>query len=315
MQDLELTKKDFYESFESFFENKSTSLEFANFDLSTRSTLTIMRDLGKDNIKLLETILRSFYQSFLSTTDELRRNVGNIDFYAEEELLDELRGFLTDHLLNNESAIIRELSLKLIILIGNQRGSGEDYLIAYNLITKHGYDFNLDPELSQSKFIESKGQGTKGEEDLLKVSYEGSSLGHILKGEHSSESMFEKDPNDPNAPSIKVKWHEIDFDKPLTLTVDSDFVYVYQPEEGLFKYGHSDSVDTKIGYLYKKNKKMDGKNKYFMYLNGNLYCRTKNSDGKPFMLINRETLKEIVSINLQIRALCLSVLKFCLCCI
>jgi len=260
-QDLEVTKKDFYDSLESYFDGSSTSISFANFDLSTRGTLTIMRDLGKTNPKLLEGILKSLYESFITTKDEVRRCVANLDFYAEEELLNELRNFLIGHIHNkNSSNLVHELCLKLIILIGNQRGSGEDYLITYNLISNHGFDFNLDPELSQCRFVESKGEGTKGGEDQLKVSYEGSSQGHILKGGDC----------------------EIDFNAALTLTADTDFIYLYQKDQGLFKYGHSDSVDTKIGYLYKKNSGMTESSRYFMYLNGNLYSRCKNSDEKPF---------------------------------
>lgn len=66
-QDLEVTKKDFYESLESYFEGQSTSINFANFDLSTRSTLTTMKELGKVNPNILAGTLKSLYEAFITT--------------------------------------------------------------------------------------------------------------------------------------------------------------------------------------------------------------------------------------------------------
>lgn len=272
-QDLEVTKKDFYESLESYFEGNSTTINFANFDLSTRSTLSTMKELGKTNPNILIGTLRSLYEAFITTQCELRRNVNNFDFYAEEELLNELRTFLIKTIKSKSVSVeIQELSLKLILLIGNQRGSGEDYLIVYNLIAQNGFNFNLDPELSQCRYIESKGHGEKGEEEL-KISYEGSLSGNVLKGGDC----------------------DLDFNAAFNITSDSTHIYIYQKDKGLHKFGYSDSVDTKIGRLYKKNSGMSDANRYFMYLNGKLYSRISNSDGKPFSLIDTETLEEITN--------------------
>jgi hypothetical protein len=270
-QDLEVTKKDFYESLESYFEGNSTTVDFANFDLSTRSTLTTMKELGKTNPKILVGTLKSIYESFITTECELRRKVSNFDFYAEEELMNELRSYLIKTIKAKSTPIeIQEICLKLILLLGNQRGSGEDYLIVYNLIAQNGFNFNIDAELSQCRFVESKGQGDKGDEELLKVSYEGSSSGHMLKGGDC----------------------DLDFNAAFNITADSHYIYLYQKDKGLHKFGYSDSVDTKIGRLYKKNSGMSDANRYFMYLNGKLYCRAPNSEEKPFSLVDKDTLEE-----------------------
>lgn len=284
-QDLEVTKKDFYESLESYFEGSTTSIDFSNFDLSTRATLSTMKELGKTNPNILISTLKSLYQSFITTKCELRRKVDNFDFYAGEELMNELRNFLVKTIKTKSSTVeVQELCLKLILLLGNQRGSGEDYLIVYNMIAESGFNFNLDPELSQCKFIESKGHGEKGEEEQLKISYEGSSTGHVLKGGDC----------------------DIDFSASCNITADSTHIYLYQKDKGLHKFGYSDSVDTKIGRLYKKNSGMSDANRYFMYLNGKLYSRASNSDEKPFSLIDTETLEEITDneeFNKKIEAL------------
>ena len=232
----------------------------------------MMREVGKTNPNILVTSLKSLYQSFIISGCERKRKVSDFDFYAEEEMFNEIRSYLIKLLGDkNSTPAIQELCIKLILLIGNLRGSGEDFLVVYNLINEYGFDFNIDPELSQCKFVESKGDDTKAEEDQLKVSYEGSSSGHILSGGDC----------------------DIDFSSPLTLTADSDYIYVYQKDKGLFKFGFKDSVDTKLGYLYQKNSGMSSENRYFMYLNGKLYCRTSNSDGKPFTLVDTETLEEV----------------------
>jgi hypothetical protein len=237
-----------------------------------RFSLSMMKELGKTNPSFLVSSLRSLYQSFITTPCEMKRNVSKFDFYAEEELFNEFRTFMVKLIENkNSTPLIQELCLKLILLIGNSRGSGEDYLIVYNLINQHGFDFNLDDVLSQCKFVETKGKGADGEEETLKVSYEGSSSGHILKGGD----------------------FDLDFGSAITLTTDNEYIYAYQTDKGLFKLGFKNSIDTKLGTLYKKNSGISEAHRYFMFFQGKLYCRTKNSDRKPFVLIDVETLEEI----------------------
>lgn len=184
-QDLEVTKKDFFESLDSYFGKISTSETFFEYETGLRMTFSIMKDLGKTNPKLLYTALRSLYQSFVTTECENRRRVTSFDYYGEEELFNEIRTYLIGLLADkNSTDAIKEICIKLILLIGNIRGSGEDFLIAYNLINKHGFDFNVDAELSQCKFVDSSthslGEGET--DDKLKVSYEGNRSAHILKG-------------------------------------------------------------------------------------------------------------------------------------
>ena len=110
----------------------------------------MMKEIGKTSPNVLMSSLKSLYQSFITSDCEQRRIVSSIDFYAEEELFNEVRTYLIS-LLEDKNAPpkVQEVCLKLILLIGNARGSGEDYLIVYNLIDQHGFDFNLDPEISQ----------------------------------------------------------------------------------------------------------------------------------------------------------------------
>lgn len=284
-QDLEVSKKDFYESLNGLFLDQGTSEEYFNFESGLRFSLSMMKELGKTNPSFLISSLKSLYQSFITTSCEQKRSIENFDFYAQEELFNEVRTFLVKQIESkNSTALIQELCLKLILLIGNSRGSGEDYLIVYNLINTHEFEFNLDAELSQCKYVESKGKDSSGEDDTLKVSYEGSSSSHILKGGDC----------------------DLEFSSPITLTTDQDYIYAFQKDKGLFKLGFKNSVDTKLGYLYKKNSSMSEKHRYFMYFQGKLYCRSKNDDKKPFALVNTETLEEVTEdegFNKMIKAL------------
>ena len=275
-QDLEVTKKDFFESLDSYFGKIGTSNSFFEYETGLRMTFSIMKDLGNTNPKLLYTSLKSLYQSFVTIECENRRNVTSFDYYCEEELFNEIRTYLVSLLSDrNSTDEVKEICIKLILLIGNIRGSGEDFLVAYNLINKHGYDFNIDAELSQCKFVESSSHSlSEGEaDDRLKVSYEGSRSAHILKGGDI----------------------DFDFNTYLNMAFDSHFIYLYDQEKGLFKFGASDSPPSKLGRLICANSNFSGECWYLMFLNGQLLWRYKNSDGKPFALIDTETLEVIMT--------------------
>ena len=137
-QDLEVTKKDFFESLDSYFGKIGTSNSFFEYETGLRMTFSIMKDLGNTNPKLLYTSLKSLYQSFVTIECENRRNVTSFDYYCEEELFNEIRTYLVSLLSDrNSTDEVKEICIKLILLIGNIRGSGEDFLVAYNLINKN----------------------------------------------------------------------------------------------------------------------------------------------------------------------------------
>ena len=78
-------------------------------------------------------------------------------FYVRENVLDEHRDYLAN-LIEDEKTEqkVKELALRLIILIGNLRSSGEDYLVAYNLIVRHQITINLNAELSMNECFQQK---------------------------------------------------------------------------------------------------------------------------------------------------------------
>jgi hypothetical protein len=267
-----VTKKDFYESLESYFEGTNTSESFFAFDSGLRLSLSLLKELSNLSQAILETSLTSIYQTMVRTPCEQLRDVSSFDFYSREELYNECRKYLIELLKDSKASnTVKELSAKIILLIGNIRGSGEDFLIVYNLIRELGLDFNIDTELSQNKFVEIKQEGSKEGEEQLKVSYEGNKSAYILKGGD----------DDP------------DYYNPVNITMDSEYIYLYQSGKGVFKFGQSDMPSTKLGKCYGKNTGMSDEHRYLLYFDGKLYCRYSNSDRKPFTMINPETLQEI----------------------
>ena len=271
-QDMEVTKKDFYESLESYFGQVATSEDLLEFDTNIRFSLNLMKEVGKTNPKMLIASLKSLHQSFVSSPCEVKRDVTRFDYYAEEKLFVDLRSFLIQLIKDpNSVPLVQELCIKLILLIGNIRGSGEDFLIVYNLINEYKFEFNVDVELSQCKFIETSAEGSADAAEELKVSYEGSKFSHILKG---GDLDFE-------------------FSTPTNMVFDKDFIYAFQRGKGLYKLGLSDSVSTKLGSLYWRNTSLSDNSGAFLHLNDKLYYRSSNSDEKPFVLIDKETLEEV----------------------
>ena len=81
-----------------------------------------------------------------------------------EEILNSLRDFLIECAADDsKNKSIRDLSVKIIILIGNLRESGEDLLTAYNLIKDYQMSINVRNELG---LIVENQQTSKETDDL-----------------------------------------------------------------------------------------------------------------------------------------------------
>lgn len=76
--------------------------------------------------------------------------------YSDEETINNQRDFLAD-IARDESIkqSTRELSVKLILLLGNARASGEDYLVAYNIIKECQLNTSIRNELSISALLDN----------------------------------------------------------------------------------------------------------------------------------------------------------------
>jgi hypothetical protein len=67
--------------------------------------------------------------------------------------------------------IIKELAIKIILLFGCLRGSGEDYLVAFNLLHSFPVKINISNELSRNHLSDSS--DTQENKDTLGIKQEG----------------------------------------------------------------------------------------------------------------------------------------------
>ena len=107
-----------------------------------------MRAVAPD---VLEEALNKIYTTIAKLKIQLLSS-DDYRFYAREEVLNTHRDYLVN-LIEDESIeqSVKDLAIRLIILIGNLRSSGEDYLVAYNLIAKYDMKVNLNAEISMNR--------------------------------------------------------------------------------------------------------------------------------------------------------------------
>jgi len=91
-----------------------------------------------------------------------------IDFTNGLEVqIDTQRDFLVSLVEDTEiSSSIRELALAVIVVFGNLRMSGEDYLVAFNLLKKHDINPDVYNEVCHNSILSSD-TSTDGQDNLL----------------------------------------------------------------------------------------------------------------------------------------------------
>ena len=77
-------------------------------------------------------------------------------FYEKEQVLSSHRDYLIGLIKSKQkiSGNVKDLALRILIIIGNIRESGEDYLIAYNLIRENDMRISLDVELHLNRYFQ-----------------------------------------------------------------------------------------------------------------------------------------------------------------
>lgn len=118
------------------------------FEMGLSLTFTLLDELSEAAPEILEKALKKIY----STITQLKSGLleaSDYKFYAREEILNRHRDYLTKLARSEKSSqAVKELAIRLVVVIGNLRSSGEDYLVAYNLISEGSLKINLDAELS-----------------------------------------------------------------------------------------------------------------------------------------------------------------------
>ena len=180
--------------FQSFDKNTISSKEDKNnsileginlygSEIDISITFTLLDKLRKIAPEVLEDALMRIYQTIFKLKSHLI-STDDYKFYAREEILNEHRSYLVD-LINEEGTEqkIKELALRLIILIGNLRSSGEDFLVAYNLIVRHQLSINLNVELSMNRCFNQKSDSQSNQSASFRLNERSSSKVVLFLGQ------------------------------------------------------------------------------------------------------------------------------------
>lgn len=94
----------------------------------------------------------------------------NFDFFnTHESFINDQRDFLVSLIEDPDvSLTTKEISAKIILLLGNTRASGEDLLVAFNLIKTQNLSINVYNELSVNNILNEATTGTdlKSDDDF-----------------------------------------------------------------------------------------------------------------------------------------------------
>lgn len=249
-----------------------------SFEMGLSLTFTLLDELSEASPSVLEKAMKNIYTAIVKLKTGLFKT-DDYKFYAREEILNRLREYLLKLFKSDRSTQgVKELAVKLLIIIGNLRASGEDFLIAYNLIRENNMKINLDSELSLNKFLLENPSGTQAE-SRFKLSEKNSREIEILTGMDT----------DPDRTSHTA------------FAFDKQYMYLVNRSVGVFKVGLNKTLLTTPGFVYNANSNNRSYDKrQAIYVDGNLYIRGEHNEaGHPFEQVDVNTLEAIESEELK----------------
>jgi hypothetical protein len=120
---------------------------------------------------ILKSSLEYLYDNLRSASPGSLYGV-NKTFFVSDQSLNEARSFL-NHILEDPKCTdlrIKELCLRLILVIGIMRANAEDFILAINLIEKHKFEFDISEEISRISFdVEESALNPRLFEEIEKV--------------------------------------------------------------------------------------------------------------------------------------------------
>ena len=241
--------------------------------MDTCITFTLLDNLRSVSPEILEQALRKIYTTVAKFKTQLVAS-DEYQFYTREEILNNHRGYLVG-IIKDEgvSQDCKDLALRLILLIGNLRSSGEDYLVVYNLIQKYQMRINLNAEILLNSCFQGKEKVQNGKVASFKVNSSSS---------HSVTLLFEPQK------SILVQ-------KQVIFAFEPDYAYLFIKDSGLSKVGLTGAKHVSSGIVVAKNKEVSGEKDITMiYINNELYLRDDSKfGGSPLVQLDTETLEPI----------------------
>ena len=243
-------------------------------ELGISLTFTLLDELFNFSSSILENALKNIYSVMIQLKSGLLVS-NEYQFYEREQVLNRHRDYLIK-LISAKSKIsssTKELALRILIIIGNIRESGEDYLIVYNLIKQNDMRISLDTELHLNRYFQ---------ETASAHSDESAPAFRFVENDSKEVEFMTGLGSDPSI------YNQTDF------AFDDKYVYLWNYSCGLFKFGLKNTVVTKKGLNYKQY--TAGSNytyKKVMLLKDKLYVRDFNDTDAPFRIHDKNTLEVI----------------------
>ena len=236
-------------------------------------TFSLLDDLANLSPSILENALKNIYSVLIQLKSGLLKT-DDYKFYEREQIFNRHRDYLVELVKSDKiSDAIKQYAVKILIVIGNLRESGEDYLIAFNLIRQNNLKVNIDAELSQNIYFQELGSSNT-EEIARKFK--------LLENESTEVEFMTGIGNDPN-----VNSH-------TNFTFDDKYVYLWNYNTGLFKIGMKSTISTKRGLIYSFSSTESAYLfKQVLFLKNKLYVRNYMDLNTPFKIYDRNTLEVI----------------------
>ena len=240
-----------------------------SFEMGLSLTFTLLDELKQAAPQVLEKAMHNIYAAMIKLKTGLL-SPDDYKFYAREQILNRHRDYLVNIIKDeNASQVSKDLAIRLVIIIGNLRSSGEDYLVAYNLIKMMNLTINLDSELSLNKYFQSE-ESQEGSKETFKIDNKGSREVELMTGIGTDPTKYNQ----------------------TLFTFDEKYAFVYNSYAGLFKYGLKNTPTTKAGLNYASNTSNNYNLKCILCLKNKLYVRNHDDTDKPFAMYDIRSLEE-----------------------
>lgn len=236
-------------------------------------TFTLLDDLAHLSPSILENALKNIYSVLVQLKSGLLKTE-DYKFYEREQVFNRHRDYLVELVKSDKvSDVIKQYAVKILIVIGNLRESGEDYLIAFNLIRQNDLKVNIDAEICQNQYFQELGSSNT-QEIVSKFK--------LLENESTEVEFMTGIGTDPN---VREHTH---------FTFDDKYVYLWNHNTGLFKIGMKSTTSTKRGLIYRFTATDSSYVlKQVLFLKNKLYVRNYTDLNTPFKIYDRTTFEAV----------------------
>lgn len=206
----------------------------------------------------------------------------NFDFFnTHENFINDQRDFLVSLVEDPDIPLAtKEISIKLILLLGNTRASGEDFLVAFNLIKAQDLSINVYNELSVSNILdEAAVESASKSDDAFKVKKEGINfIDNFIGSSYKEVFLLTGSGTEPSRSNYS------------SMTFDENYWYLYNQSNGLYKIGIENSVTVKEGIFYGRYMLNDGLQRSIVYLNDKIYWWSHENTEFPLSVFDKSSL-------------------------